>query len=58
MCAQSEMQHQDQNLEKMGETVGTLKVLGQEIGRELDEHNVYVFFLFSNIGRLLFFFIV
>lgn len=42
VCSQSEMQHQDQNLEKMGETVGTLKVLGQEIGRELDEHNVYV----------------
>jgi hypothetical protein len=37
-----EMEEQDRHLEKVGETVGTLKMLGQGIGRELDEQNVYV----------------
>lgn len=36
-----EIEEQDRHLEKVGETVGTLKILGQGIGRELDEQNVY-----------------
>jgi syntaxin 6 len=35
-----ELEDQDQNLEKVGETVITLKHLGEEIGRELDSQNI------------------
>eukprot|EP00123_Amoebidium_parasiticum_P012339 comp21290_c1_seq1/m.29071 comp21290_c1_seq1/g.29071 ORF comp21290_c1_seq1/g.29071 comp21290_c1_seq1/m.29071 type:complete len:253 (-) comp21290_c1_seq1:57-815(-) len=35
-----EMEEQDANLERVGRSVGVLKELGNEIGRELEEHNV------------------
>eukprot|EP01134_Creolimax_fragrantissima_P005753 CFRG5753T1 len=46
-----EMEDQDRNMEAVGKTVVNLKNLGQDIGRELDEHNVLLDDLDDNMER-------